>query len=178
MTKDGKIVIPRAQIVNEDWEPYVRKSFEYGHNYHINSLSLSTDGENFISSDDLRVNLWNIEQTKTAFAIVDIKPPVIDELNEVITHSEFHPTHPDVFLFSSSKGTIHICDLRINSEFEKCAQRFEIYVDPAKKHFFTEIINSISYGIFSKNGQNIYSRDYITSKIWDIRNPSKPMRTI
>jgi serine/threonine-protein phosphatase 2A regulatory subunit B len=39
----------------------------------------------FLSADDLRVNLWNIENNKESFMIVDIKPPNMEELTEVIT---------------------------------------------------------------------------------------------
>jgi len=53
---------------------------------------LSPDGEHFLSSDDLRVNVWNIETNQTTFSIVDLKPPNLDDLSEVMTHAEFHPT--------------------------------------------------------------------------------------
>jgi serine/threonine-protein phosphatase 2A regulatory subunit B len=52
---------------------------------------MSPDGENFLSADDLRVNLWSLENSLLAFNIVDLKPPNIEELAEVITHVEYHP---------------------------------------------------------------------------------------
>jgi serine/threonine-protein phosphatase 2A regulatory subunit B len=67
-----------------------------------------------------------------------------------------------MFLFSSSKGYISICDLRKNSQFDKCATRFQIQEDPSKKHFFTDIINSVSKAKFSPTDDNyIYSRNYL-----------------
>lgn len=78
-------------------------------------MSVSPDGETFLSADDLRVNLWNVENNILAFNLVDLKPPNIEELAEVITHVEYHPRRSDVFLFSSSKGYISICDLRQSS---------------------------------------------------------------
>lgn len=78
--------------MTEDWESMCWKTYDNGHNYHINSLSLSPDGEHFLSSDDLRVNVWNIETNQTTFSIVDLKPPNLDDLSEVMTHAEFHPT--------------------------------------------------------------------------------------
>lgn len=36
----------------------------------------------------------------------------MEELTEVITASEFHPTHCNIFGYSSSKGTIRLCDMR------------------------------------------------------------------
>ena len=53
------------------------------HAYHINSVSVNCDGETFISSDDLRVNLWNLEINHTAFNVVDLKPPNMEDLVEV-----------------------------------------------------------------------------------------------
>ena len=44
--------------------------------------------------------------------IVDIKPANMEELTEVITAAEFHPTECNLFVYSSSKGTIRLCDMR------------------------------------------------------------------
>ena len=63
----------------------------------------------------MRVNLWSLEDNIVAFNLVDLKPVNIEELAEVITHVEFHPKRSDVFLFSSSKGYISHCDLRVSS---------------------------------------------------------------
>lgn len=35
-----------------------RKLFAGAHAYNINSVSFNSDGETFISTDDLRINLW------------------------------------------------------------------------------------------------------------------------
>lgn len=107
--------MPKSQIVGEGYEGVEKRQYKNCHNYNINSLSLSPDGENFLSADDLRVNLWSIENNLLAFNIVDLKPPNIEELAEVITHVEYHPVRSDIFLFSSSKGYICACDMRMNS---------------------------------------------------------------
>lgn len=36
----------------------------------------------------------------------------MEELTEVITASEFHPTSCNLFVYSSSKGTVRLCDMR------------------------------------------------------------------
>ena len=92
-----------------------RTQFKNCHDYNINSLSVGPDGENFLSSDDLCVNLWSLENNKLAYKLVDLKPPNIEELAEVITHVEFHPKRSDIFLFSSSRGYIALCDYRVSS---------------------------------------------------------------
>lgn len=43
---------------------------------------------------------------------MDIKPANMEELTEVITSAEFHPQHCNLFIYSSSKGTIKLADMR------------------------------------------------------------------
>jgi serine/threonine-protein phosphatase 2A regulatory subunit B len=103
------------------------------HAYHINSISTNSDSETYISADDLRINLWNLNISDQSFSkyqargprygdtngavvslidIVDIKPANMEELTEVITAAEFHPYHCNMFMYSSSKGTIKLSDMR------------------------------------------------------------------
>ena len=56
--------------------------------------------------------MWHMEITDQSFNIVDIKPANMEELTEVITASEFHPKEGNLFVYSSSKGTIRLCDMR------------------------------------------------------------------
>lgn len=51
--------------------------------------------------------------------IVDIKPANMEELTEVITAAEFHPHHCNTFVYSSSKGTIRLCDMRASALCDK-----------------------------------------------------------
>jgi serine/threonine-protein phosphatase 2A regulatory subunit B len=44
--------------------------------------------------------------------IVDIKPPNMEDLTEVITGAEFHPRECNLFVYSSSRGIIRLCDMR------------------------------------------------------------------
>eukprot|EP00005_Dracoamoeba_jomungandri_P002350 CAMPEP_0174261502 /NCGR_PEP_ID=MMETSP0439-20130205/11467_1 /TAXON_ID=0 /ORGANISM="Stereomyxa ramosa, Strain Chinc5" /LENGTH=433 /DNA_ID=CAMNT_0015345983 /DNA_START=134 /DNA_END=1435 /DNA_ORIENTATION=+ len=155
-----------------------RKIFANAHAYHINSISLNTDGETYISADDLRINLWNLEISDQSFNIVDIKPENMEELTEVITAAEFHPTNCNSVMYSSSKGTIKLGDLRQAALCDTYAKKFEEEEDPANKSFFSEIIASISDIKFSRDGRYIISRDYLTLKLWDINKEDKPLRTI
>jgi len=50
--------------------------------------------------------------------------------------------------------------------------------DPSRKHFFTDIINSVSRAKFSPINDNyILSRDYLSVQIWDVRNTKMPFKT-
>jgi len=155
-----------------------RRVYGNGHNYHINSISLNSDGETFISSDDLRINLWNLSISDESFNIVDMKPANMEELTEVITSAEFHPVQCNIFMYSSSKGTIKLADMRNSALCDNFSKVFEDTEDPSTKSFFSEIISSISDIKFSGDGRYILSRDYMTLKIWDMNMEKKPVRVI
>jgi serine/threonine-protein phosphatase 2A regulatory subunit B len=169
-----------------------RKTYANAHAYHINSISVNSDGETFISSDDLRINLWNLNIQDQSFNIVDIKPANMEELTEVITAAEFHPTHCNEFMYASSKGTIKLADMRQNALCDMHAKRtlltscnimltiieFEQEEDPTSRSFFSEIISSISDVRFSFDGRYILSRDYLTVKVWDINMERAPIKVI
>ncbi|KAG0076813.1 protein phosphatase 2A regulatory subunit cdc55 [Linnemannia elongata] len=155
-----------------------RKVYANAHAYHINSISINSDGETYISADDLRINLWNLNISDQSFNIVDIKPVNMEELTEVITAAEFHPVHCNLFMYSSSKGTIKLSDMRESALCDQHAKLFEEEEDPSNKSFFSEIISSISDVKFSKDGRYILSRDYLTLKVWDINMESRPVQTI
>ena len=100
-----------------------RRVFANAHAYHINSISVNSDAETFISADDLRINLWNLNITDQSFNIVDIKPNNMEELTEVITAAEFHPTACNLLVYSSSKGTIKLADMRSQTLCDASAKR-------------------------------------------------------
>ncbi|ODQ52285.1 protein phosphatase PP2A regulatory subunit B [Saitoella complicata NRRL Y-17804] len=155
-----------------------RKTYSNAHAYHINSISVNSDAETYISADDLRINLWNLDIADQSFNIVDIKPVNMEELTEVITAAEFHPVHCNHFMYSSSKGTIKLADMRESALCDQHAKLFEEQEDPANKSFFSEIISSISDVRFSRDGRYILSRDYLTLKIWDVNMERAPVKTI
>ncbi|XP_057525786.1 serine/threonine protein phosphatase 2A 55 kDa regulatory subunit B beta isoform-like isoform X2 [Amaranthus tricolor] len=154
-----------------------RRVYAHAHDYHINSISNNSDGETFISADDLRINLWNLEISNQSFNIVDVKPQNMEDLTEVITSAEFHPSHCNTLAYSSSKGSIRLIDLRQSALCDSHAKLFEEQEVPGSKSFFTEIIASISDIKFAKDGRYILSRDYMTLKLWDINMDSGPVAT-
>lgn len=47
-----------------------RRIFANAHTYHINSISVNSDQETYLSADDLRINLWHMEVTDQSFSIL------------------------------------------------------------------------------------------------------------
>ena len=46
-----------------------RRTFANAHAYHINSISVNSDQQTFMSADDLRINLWHLEITDQSFSM-------------------------------------------------------------------------------------------------------------
>jgi hypothetical protein len=45
-----------------------KRVFSNAHAYHINSLATNSDGQTFVSADDLRINWWDLETSDTCFS--------------------------------------------------------------------------------------------------------------
>ena len=119
----GDLKLPRLTHHDTVVAAVPRKTYANAHAYHINSISVNSDGETFISSDDLRINLWNLHIQDQSFNIVDIKPANMEELTEVITAAEFHPKSCNWFMYASSKGTIKLADMRESALCDQHAKR-------------------------------------------------------
>lgn len=167
--------IPRKCEEDVSVEALPRRIFANAHAYHINSISVNSDDATYLSADDLRINVWHLEITDQSFNIVDIKPANMEELTEVITAAQFHPLSCHLLIYSSSKGTIRLCDMREKALCDEHAKLFEEPEDPSTRSFFSEIIASISDVKFSHSGRYILSRDYLTVKVWDVNMESRPV---
>lgn len=158
-------------------EAVPRRIFSNAHAYHINSISVNSDDCMYLSADDLRVYIWHLERTEQSFNIVDIKPPNMEDLTEVITAAEFHPRNCSDFLYSTSKGVVRLCDMRERALCDQHAKVFEEPEDPANRSFFSEIIASISDVKFSHCGRYFLTRDFLTLKLWDLNMERGPLET-
>ena len=137
----------------------LKRTFANGHAYHINSLSFNSDGETYLSADDLRINIWNMHTNRNAYNIVDIKPDDMEELSEVITAAEFHPQQPNTLVYSSSKGVVRLCDLREKALCDRGGGKvFEQPASEGEKSFFSEVISSVSDVKFSRDGRYLMAR--------------------
>lgn len=172
------VKLPRFRLKKSVTTAVPKRIYQNAHAYHINSLSVNSDGETFISADDLRINLWNVDVSNQSFNIVDLKPKNMEELSEVITAAKFHPSLCNLFIFSSSKGTIRLNDMRQGALCDTYSKLFEMNEDPKNKSFFSEIISSISDIKFSFDGRYIVSRDYLTIKVWDVNMEKVPLKVI
>jgi len=171
------LVQPCETVVNAKQ----RRDFSNGHTYHINSLSMCSDGETFISADELRINMWNLNRSDECFNIMDLKPPEADGYVEVITCAEWHPSHCNILIHSNSSGQIRMNDMRASSKCEdNCSREFFEQRNALSNQMFAEVLppSAMSDVKFSNCGRYILSRDFLTLKVWDVNMESKPLKTI
>lgn len=60
--------VPKVVQTKMMIEPTPRRIFANAHTYLINSISVNSDQETYLSADDLRINLWNIEVNDESFS--------------------------------------------------------------------------------------------------------------
>ena len=119
--------------------------------------------------------MWDLERPDSTFITVDIKPEKIDDLNEVITTSTFSSANDYNIGYGTSKAVVKMVDLRERSD---CTNSGILFDDPSSKknkNFFTEIITSVSDLKFTSDGSKLLVRDFLTTKIYDIKMPKKPL---
>lgn len=172
------IRLPQCSVRQRVTATTAKRVYANAHTYHINSIALNSDGETFMSADDLRVNLWSLGVSNQSFNIVDIKPRNMEELTEVITAADFHPSHCNIMMYSTSRGAIKLGDMRQAALCDQYSQVYEEQEDPESRNFFAEIIASISDIKFSPDGRYIIARDFLTLKVWDVNMNSRPVHTI
>ncbi|EYU22145.1 hypothetical protein ABFS82_09G018100 [Erythranthe guttata] len=154
-----------------------RRVYAHAHDFNINSISVNSDWETFLSADDLRINLWNLEISNQCFNIIDMKPVNMEDLIEVITVAEFHPFHCNLLAYSSSRGFIRLVDMRQSAICDHNARILKDEESSGPKSFFNEISASITDMKFANDGRHILTRDYMNLKLWDMNMESSPVAT-
>ena len=177
----GALRMPRSASHGRRPIATLKSTFADAHAYQINSLGPSADHENFISADDLRINLWNLDVPNRSFNVVDIKPAAMEELQEVITSADMHPTNGHIFMYASSRGSLKLCDMRASALCGKQAKHYEgAGGETSAPPFFAEIVASVSDAKFvlgSSPGRYVVSRDFLRLKVWDTHMDRGPVRT-
>lgn len=152
------------------------KVFAADHEYHVNSISPSSNTDNFITADDLTVHLWDLAHHEQSLRVVDRKPEHMEDLSETITASTFHPKDPCTFCVASSKGILTIYDLRQNLTLSAPARILPGPPMSAPNVYLSSILAGISHVQYSPCGTYLAARDYMSVKIWDARREGTPVK--
>ena len=80
-----------------------------------------------------------------------------------------------MFLYTTSTGKINICDLREKSDFHNrpsLVMETNLRNSKLTTNIFNKWINSVSEAKFVSNPYLLFSRDYLSVKLWDLRQVS------
>jgi len=189
---DGVPVLPRLALSQHARRGRLRvkpvKDFFRAHLYGIHSLSMCSDGESFLSSDDLRINLWHMGHPTSALNVVDMKPANGDppSHSELLTSAAFHPKHCNLFLRGTASGGVHISDLRSSATSQdgdaaalgSTVRRTANALDGSPWGFdWSLAVQDAKF--MGDDGRYILVRDMHTIKIWDTHmHSTAPFKTI
>lgn len=157
----------------------LKQEFFKLHKYGLNSISLTRNDEFMLTSDDLKVYLWSLNDCNKPYNVINKTPIDMDDLSEVITCSVLSRKNDNIFMFGTSKGSVNMADLRISGVCDKnCSEYKSKKLSAKEKTFFSDILGSISNCEFSPEEDLIIAREFLGIKTWDIRNTKEPLETL
>ena len=66
--KMSHLRMPTMKSTNSVITATPRRVYSNAHAYHINSIAINSDGEHYLSADDLRINLWSLGISDQSFS--------------------------------------------------------------------------------------------------------------
>ena len=174
----NNLSIPKLNSVKSEIKVKNKKTLTCEKFYEINSLNLNKFvTNNFLSSDDFRVYLWDINSKNSAvYNPIDIEVESNSLFNlEKITKSKYSNFNPHIFFYGTNKGVIKLCDLRSNSEQIKLETNFKDEKSNIKNSIGNQL-SSVHDICTSFSNQNfVASRHYFNINLWDIRKQNEPV---
>lgn len=133
------------------------KHIKNAHSYNIESLSHCQDY--FISTDYLRINMWNLHNLSHSYNILDCKPNKFEEMDYIITKGSLHK---NLFSYSTSNGEVFLNDLR-------CKNTNQLRIElPKNNDLYEEILRMVhDYTIIDNK---LVVRDMNTVSFFDLRS--------
>ena len=157
----------------------LKQEFFKLHKYALNSISLTKNDEFMLTSDDLKVYLWSLNDSNKPYNVINRTPFDMEELSEVITCSSLSKKNDNIFLFGTSKGMVNMVDMRIAGVCDKnCTEFKSKKLKEKETTFFSDILGSISSCDFNHEEDLILAREYLNLKVWDVRNQKEPINII
>ena len=115
LAKGKGLVIPRSKVESQSKQCKHLATYRSCKEDRLHTVSLAPDNEHFITADEARVDLWNVERTAdTVYSLVDYEKRGRDFTaeDERILSAKFNRNLGCSFLYTTSQGRINICDLR------------------------------------------------------------------
>mmetsp|Transcript_20236 Transcript_20236/g.37754 ORF Transcript_20236/g.37754 Transcript_20236/m.37754 type:complete len:339 (-) Transcript_20236:285-1301(-) len=150
------------------------KEYAALHDFRIHSLTVHHHWPVFVTADELSIFLWDIELAGTAHQLLGRTHSVF-ELEDVITSASFSEADPALLLWSSTKGTVNVGDLRLKSILTHPVAQFQHTSE--SQGFLTEVINSVSSAKFLDH-TTLVAREFFNLKFWDLRKQQTPTKKV
>lgn len=175
-SSNGKLQIPKVSSVKNEVRHKNKKILKSIHCNEINSLSDNkTNLNNFISADEFKIFLWDLNVPDEVFNIVDIDPSMEIDNAEKITKSIFSDHNPSLFAYGTSKGNIRYCDLRTSSDHLSFSKNLSDENSNLNKTIFANSLLSVhDINMSLSNHYSIATRHYLSVNLWDIRKQNEP----
>lgn len=172
LAKGKGLQIPKPKVVSSSMQGKNIATYKSCKEDRLHSLNLAPDCENFISADDNRIDLWNIEKTNcSVYNLIDYERRNSNQEEERINSAVFNPTGGSVFMYTTSEGKINVCDLRESSDFHT-RPSLQFQAKNSANSWNAKELYSVSEAKFVPNSSFIASRDYMGVKLWDLRTAS------
>lgn len=130
-----------------------------------------------MSCDELHLNMWNLHTSTCCFNVLDVKPPPTEQLSEVITSADFHPSHCQTFLYASSQGKVRVGDMRASAWHNTKGATVCGPAEIVAPDMFDDVLAPISCARFSPCGRYVAARDFMHVHLWDLHNSAMPFQT-
>lgn len=91
IAKGKDLCIPKTKVVSESKEGKHVATFKSGKEQHLHSLTLAPDMENFITADESRINLWNLDRSgeRPVYNLLDYNRQKTCDDDEMVTSARF-----------------------------------------------------------------------------------------
>jgi serine/threonine-protein phosphatase 2A regulatory subunit B len=169
------LAVPRVSHSRTETKHKTKKTFRT-HCSEINSLSENKiTKENFISSDEFKIYLWDMNVPSEVFNIVDIDPVIEVDNPETITKSVVCDYNPHLFAYGTNKGNLKICDTRISSDQQSFSTNFYDENSNLNKTIFANSLLAVhDINMSLSNSYSFATRHFLSVNLWDIRKQNEP----
>ena len=119
----NKLIIPKSKPNGEAIpESKLKHTFKSGLETNLHSLSLTSDHQQFLSSDDKSINLWDLNAYDSpVYNFINLNGQGAKRKEQpqyLISSASFNQfSQSSLFMYTTSNGNIHICDVRERSDF-------------------------------------------------------------
>jgi serine/threonine-protein phosphatase 2A regulatory subunit B len=176
MLNGRSLCVPKIASVKNEVKHKTRKVFKHVHHNDINSIADNRiNNWNFLSADDFKVFLWDLNSNTDVYNVVDIDSTMDLDNPEKITKSVFCEYNPSIFAYGTNKGNIRFCDLRTSSDQMCFSTTFNDENSNLNKTVFANALLSVhDINMGMSNSYTFATRHYLSINLWDIRKQTEP----